>query len=236
MCSLLATLKIVSVKMVKLEDTVEAKNKAAFLLWNGFQRLSLLTVIFLFAFDDANILGLSMNFNWNNFFVGLGIGSALLFPSVAFVSFISRKIQRKLRRTKTSDELERKKALIKLLIPKNELELVVWVVYVSFFSAAFSEEIIFRGFLQNHLENITGSLILAAVLQALIFGVGHIELGLKGIVHAALTGIILSFVFVFSGTLLAAILMHFLIDSTSFLDLYNARRKGQLDKVLDKFL
>lgn len=90
--------------------------------------------------------------------------------------------------------------------------------------------------MQNRLENITGSLVVAAVLQALIFGISHIELGLKRVVQAALTGLILSFVFIFSKTLLAAILMHFLIDSISFLDLYNARRKGQLDKVLEIFL
>lgn len=83
------------------------------------------------------------------------VGSTLLFPSVAFVSFVSRKIQRKLRGTKASDELKRRKALMMLLIPKNALELAFYLVYVSFFSAAFCEEIIFRGFLQDRLEIIT---------------------------------------------------------------------------------
>lgn len=125
MCSLLAMLKIASMKIMKLTEAMEVKSKARWLLWNGAQRLCLLTVVFLFVFNDAAILGLSLDFNWSNFFVGLGIGSALLFPSVAFVSFVSRKIQRKPSRTKTCDELKRKKAIMKLLIPKNTLELVL---------------------------------------------------------------------------------------------------------------
>jgi membrane protease YdiL (CAAX protease family) len=213
---------------------IETENKVKYLLWTGFRDLCVLTVIFLFVFEETAILGLTMDFNWINFFIALGIGSTLLIPSIVIASSLMGKLQRKSKRTKTSEERERLKALMKFFIPKNALELIVWLIFILF-SAGFYEEIVFRGYLQNRLEIITGSLSIGIVLQALFFGILHMELGLKEMVNAAIGGIIMSFVFVFSGTLLAAILMHFLGDLISTLNNYNARRKGQLDKVIDRF-
>jgi membrane protease YdiL (CAAX protease family) len=222
---------MVSVKI--RESIIETENKAKYLLWTGFRNICVLTVIFLFVFEETAILGLTLDFNWINFFIALGIGSTLAIISIIVASSLMVKLQRRLKQTKTSEERERLKALTKFLIPKNALELVVWSIFLLF-SAGFYEEIVFRGYLQNRLEIITGSLSIAVVLQALFLGILHIELGLKEMVNAAIGGIVMSFVFVFSGTLFAAVLMHFLGDLISTMNNYNARRKGELDKVIDK--
>lgn len=66
-CSLLAILKIVSVKIKELKEPMEVKNKAKLLLWNGFERSCLLAVIFLSVLNDTAVLGLNLDFNWINF-------------------------------------------------------------------------------------------------------------------------------------------------------------------------
>lgn len=189
-CLIMVVFKVVTVKVL---GSYVIENRARLLLWNGFMRACLLVLIFLFAFSDMALFWLRLDFSWNNFLMALGVGSVLLFLSIAAISKATSSQEGK----KTSSGLNRRKALVKLLTPDNALQLVFHIVYVNFFLAGFCEEIIFRGFLQSRIERVTGSLFSAAFLQALVFGMAHIELGVKNIIKATLTGLILSFIFVF---------------------------------------
>ena len=105
-------------------------------------------------------------------------------------------------------------------------EYLYWLLPVAWGSAAFGEELVFRGFLQSRLERFIGGETLsawlsAAVLQALIFGLLHSYLGAAGAIMAAATGLVLGFVYVISGrNLWACIILHGLVDTVSLTALY----------------
>ena len=60
------------------------------------------------------------------------------------------------------------------LMPHNSLQKVVWVVISV--SSGFCEEFVYRGYLQQQFQRLTGSLSAAIVLQAAAFGMAHAAL------------------------------------------------------------
>jgi membrane protease YdiL (CAAX protease family) len=96
---------------------------------------------------------------------------------------------------------------------------------VAWGSAAFGEELVFRGFLQSRLEMAFGSTrasaVIAVMVQAAIFGALHSYQGLGGVILAGTTGLIIGFVYIGGGrNLWAPILLHGLIDSVSLSAIY----------------
>ncbi len=94
---------------------------------------------------------------------------------------------------------------------------------LSFLLVGFVEEMIFRGFLFNGMRR-TGSLTAAILVSAVTFGMGHIVNLLSGqatmdtllqIVFAVAWGFLLTFAYLKSGSLLACILIHGIIDAAS---------------------
>ena len=57
------------------------------------------------------------------------------------------------------------------LIPATTLELLIWFLVSA--TAGFSEEIIFRGYLQRQFAGITGSMLAGVLISAAIFGAAH---------------------------------------------------------------
>lgn len=100
-----------------------------------------------------------------------------------------------------------------------------WLLPVAWGSAAFGEELVFRGYVQSRFERLFGTSrragALAAVAQALVFGVLHAYLGLGGAVLAAAAGLVLGVVY-FTGrrNLWACIILHGLIDTVSLTAFY----------------
>ncbi len=77
---------------------------------------------------------------------------------------------------------------------------------------AAAEEIIFRGYLIHRLSAITGRPVLAALLSAIIFSLGHGYEGAAGVITVGVMGLGLAFVYLWRRNLLAPIVMHFLQD------------------------
>jgi len=81
---------------------------------------------------------------------------------------------------------------MKPLLPQGPLEMAVWAVLCA--TAGFCEELIFRGYLQRQFLAITGRIDVAIILQAIVFGMGHMYEGWKGVitimVYGALFGIL----------------------------------------------
>jgi membrane protease YdiL (CAAX protease family) len=75
---------------------------------------------------------------------------------------------------------------IQLLLPQTWLEIVLWIALSA--SAGVCEEIVFRGYLQKQFQAITGSIVLAVALQALVFGAGHAYQGFKQVVVISVLG------------------------------------------------
>jgi membrane protease YdiL (CAAX protease family) len=81
-------------------------------------------------------------------------------------------------------------------------------------TAGVCEEILYRGILMGVLTPVVG-LWPAVGLSSVIFGLGHAYQGFPGIVKTTLVGFVLALLTVFSGSLLAAMILHAVIDLTS---------------------
>jgi membrane protease YdiL (CAAX protease family) len=67
-------------------------------------------------------------------------------------------------------------APISALLPRGPIEMALWVALAI--SAGVCEEVVFRGYFQEQFQAWTGSVLLALLLQAVLFGVSH---GYQGI-------------------------------------------------------
>ena len=104
-------------------------------------------------------------------------------------------------------------------------EYLYWLIPVAWGSAAFGEELVFRGFLQTRLESmfgtVTGATAIAAIGQAIIFGSLHAYLGLGGAILAGATGLVIGLVYVAGGrNLWICIILHGMIDTVSLTAIY----------------
>jgi membrane protease YdiL (CAAX protease family) len=102
----------------------------------------------------------------------------------------------------------------------NSTEYLYWLLPVAWGSAAFGEELVFRGYLQSRLETAigksTGAAITALLLQALIFGGLHSYQGLGGALLAGSTGLVLGAVYLAGRkNLWAPIILHGVVDTVT---------------------
>jgi membrane protease YdiL (CAAX protease family) len=72
------------------------------------------------------------------------------------------------------------------LLPRDPLEVTVWVALSL--TAGFCEETVFRGYLQTQFRALTGSVPLAVLLQAVIFGISHGYQGLRNVIAISVFG------------------------------------------------
>ena len=79
---------------------------------------------------------------------------------------------------------------------------------------AFAEETIFRGYLILRLFEVTHSRLAALLLSAAIFAVGHGYEGTAGVATVGAMGVAFGLVYLWRGSLIAPIVMHFLQDFT----------------------
>ncbi len=101
---------------------------------------------------------------------------------------------------------------------KGNGRLYLEVLPMVWLSAGFTEEVLFRGFLFNRLLMILGRgpvpFVVAAMIQAALFSLGHIYQGWPGVVQVAMISFfLLAASRVLKGNLWPAIVMHGLVDS-----------------------
>jgi membrane protease YdiL (CAAX protease family) len=96
------------------------------------------------------------------------------------------------------------------ILPLNARERAGFVAVAL--TAGVCEEILYRGWLPSSLAGWTGSPLLALILSALVFGVGHAYQGRQGVILTALLGLGLGVVVYFTGSLLPAQLLHVTVD------------------------
>jgi membrane protease YdiL (CAAX protease family) len=77
---------------------------------------------------------------------------------------------------------------------------------------AVAEESIFRGYLILRLKAITGSDGRAVLVSALIFALGHGYEGAVGVISVTLMGLMLGWIYLWRGSLIAVTVIHFLQD------------------------
>ncbi|NLG43561.1 MAG: CPBP family intramembrane metalloprotease [Phycisphaerae bacterium] len=103
-------------------------------------------------------------------------------------------------------DLMKRQELIELL-PDTFGRVVILMIPV-----AVSEEILFRGLMLPYLRRITGTWWLAVLISTLIFAVLHFNQGILGILQISGVAVVFAVVFIYSRSLLAAIVAHFAFD------------------------
>jgi membrane protease YdiL (CAAX protease family) len=99
------------------------------------------------------------------------------------------------------------------LFPQTPAETVIFALMVSP-AAGISEEIIYRGFLQWMIADLTHDPISAVGTTAVIFGMLHLYQGGLGMIRTALIGLVFGIGTLTTGSLMPAILAHTLLDMT----------------------
>ena len=74
------------------------------------------------------------------------------------------------------------------MLPRSALEIVAWIV-VSIV-AGVSEEIQSRGYMQQQLHALSGSIVFAVVAQGVLFGIGHSYQGWRQVIVISILGIL----------------------------------------------
>lgn len=103
----------------------------------------------------------------------------------------------------------------------NLAEYLFWLLPVTVGSAAFGEEMIFRGFILDVIERLVGSpgrwaTLIAVVGQSVLFGLLHSYQGVGGVVTTAMIGLTLGIVWWVAGrNLWPGIIIHALLDGTA---------------------
>ena len=104
------------------------------------------------------------------------------------------------------------------------------MVPISWTSAALGEEVLFRGFLQSGLRSLFGerrhAAVLAALAQAVLFGLGHAYQGATGILVSGAVGLAFGLLMLRFRTVWPLVVAHGLIDTVSMLALYSGARLG----------
>jgi len=102
-------------------------------------------------------------------------------------------------------------ASLPFVVDRSVLHVVLALVLALVVACA--EETIFRGYLLLRLRAITRSTTAAVVIAAVLFASGHAYQGSAGVVAVGGLGILFSLVYLWRGSLIAPIVMHFLQDA-----------------------
>ncbi len=74
------------------------------------------------------------------------------------------------------------------LLPKSLAEVLVWI--ATCITAGICEEMAFRGYLQRQFQALTGNIVWAVLLQALVFGIAHGYQGWRSVVVISVLGVL----------------------------------------------
>ena len=92
------------------------------------------------------------------------------------------------------------------LLPRGLLESLVWIPVAL--SAGFCEEVAFRGYLQKQFQAITGSAGWAVIMQAVVFGIGHLYEGVGPVGRIILYGLLFGLLAVWRKSLRPGMIAH----------------------------
>ena len=92
------------------------------------------------------------------------------------------------------------------LLPQGLLESLAWLPLAL--SAGFCEELAFRGYLQKQFQAITGNAFWAVLIQAVIFGIGHLYEGVGEVARIMLFGALFGLLAVWRKSLRPGMIAH----------------------------
>jgi len=185
--------------------------------------LPVIALFLVIAFSDITFtdIGFTLpSFDLNIIVTTIVMTAALLFSAyfifyriIAFLFSAKYRLKRK----KALDEQSKGDdyhdlVISKLMMPRTKREKRWWVC-VSL-AAGICEEVIFRGayifLLVSIFPNL--SIYLVYALTVILFGLGHIYQGRKGLIISSLVGALFAAIYIVSGSLIIVVIIHFLTD------------------------
>ena len=100
---------------------------------------------------------------------------------------------------------------VKMLLPRTTAEIISYLALCV--TAGFCEELLFRGYLQRQFFAWSGRVEVAVVLQAVVFGLGHLYQGWKGALTITLYGAMFGILAVMRKSLRPGMIQHMMQDS-----------------------
>lgn len=105
--------------------------------------------------------------------------------------------------------LRRQMASLEKMMPHTAGERAVFLALSL--TAGFCEELLYRGFLIGYFTSTTGP-VAAVAISAVVFGMTHAYQGALGIVKTGLVGVVMGAIYVVSGSIWPAIILHAVLD------------------------
>ena len=114
-----------------------------------------------------------------------------------------------------------------LYVLKDNLPLLLFALVLSWVTAAFVEEFVFRAFLINALDAIFGnsrqSTFFAVLTSSVLFGLIHSWQGLGGVLFTTAIGLVFGIAYIFNGRRIwALIFVHGMLDTITLISIYNS--------------
>jgi membrane protease YdiL (CAAX protease family) len=164
--------------------------------------LALVSLILYFLWRNGETRE-SLGWTFKNRQVDLVLGLGLFLPFLVGANFLDRALQG----MGFSAPATPLPALFQVEGPAEVLLALVLVAVV-----AWAEETIFRGYLMLRFQGLNLTPIARAVLSSAIFALGHGYEGSSGVATVAAMGLAFALVYLWRGSLVAPMVMHFLMD------------------------
>jgi len=91
------------------------------------------------------------------------------------------------------------------MLPHTSGERLLWV---AFALSGICEEVVYRGYLMRQFSAFAGNRVVAVLLQAVIYGSGHLALTLEMVVSVALLGVFLGVIAFWQKSLVPGMILH----------------------------
>ncbi|HEY1351353.1 MAG TPA: type II CAAX endopeptidase family protein [Ktedonobacteraceae bacterium] len=154
---------------------------------------------------SARLLGLQMP---ANLWLFLPISLVLVLAVYAQVLYIGRVA----RTSQGRDQLRQSMSGPLHMLPRTSRERTLW--FLLSLTAGFCEELLYRGFMPAYLVYIFPGVpfLVAIIIAAALFGLGHIYQKLTGVLGTGIMGLIFGFLYFFTGSLYLSMVLHALFD------------------------
>jgi len=149
-------------------------------------------------------LGLVPRFGW-------GLAGVLMGLLVAGIA-VARQRRQVLEDEEALSRLRARMSRLEVMLPHSRPELSQF--FKLSITAGICEELLYRGYLIWYLSH-WFTFYVAAAIAALVFGIGHVYQGWRGMITTGLVGAFLSAVYLVTGSLYAGMVIHALMDAHS---------------------